>query len=731
MQPESAKREHLSGTLERIVFQNNDNQYCVLRVTSEHHDGIQTVVGYMHGLQEGCHLSCYGKWVNNKQYGQQFQAELIQLDIPHSTTGIIKYLGSSSVKGIGTHFAEKIVAHFGTKTIDIIDHEPERLSEIEGIGKKRIEQIAQNWKEHRAIHSIMLYLAQHGMGHARANRIFRYYGHDAIQVIEKNPYQLYHDIHGIGFKSTDDLAQKIGISKTSPFRIEAGLYYVLGEASGQGHCAMTREECLKQCSKILDIEPEKIDPVIDYCTQEKTLKAHIVDEKTYLLTPELDKAEEDVTKHIKRLISKSWKALDHDSDTIIKSIEFKLNMSFSFSQKEAIKMATEQKMSIITGGPGVGKTTLIRALVSIIEQYSGSLQLCAPTGRAAKRLSESTQRPASTIHRLLGIDPDTKSFKHDASNPLKLSYLIIDEASMIDIKLAQHLLAALPNHAGVLWVGDIDQLPSVGPGNLLSDLIHSECIATTRLTAIFRQAASSQIITNAHRVNDGKMPIEQQKPTSDFFIRYCSDPDVIQNQVKTMISHRIPKHFNLDPIRDIQCLTPMHRGPLGTQALNQLLQKELNPQSQYLEKYGSSFAIGDKIIQLKNNYDKEVFNGDIGFIQSICTQSQTVTIDFDDNIVTYSYEELDEIQLAYATSIHKSQGSEYPVVIMPVTLAHFMLLDKNLIYTGMTRGKELVVLVAEKKALAIAVHQNRSHERGTLLCHRLKSCIQPSNHVNY
>ena len=542
---------------------------------------------------------------------------------------------------------------------------------------------------------------------------------------------MYHDIHGFGFKSADDLAKKIGIPESSPFRIEAGILFVLSDASQQGHCALTTTQCVQQCAKCLSLEPEVIKPVIDYCIKEQKIIQETIEDTEYLLTPELNKAELEVTKHVKRLLSKPWKALDHDSDQIIKSIEFKLNMTFSFSQKEAIKMATQYKMSIITGGPGVGKTTLIRALVSIIEQYSGTLQLCAPTGRAAKRLTESTQRQATTIHRLLGIDPDTKAFKHDKSNPLKASYLIVDEASMIDIKLAKDLLAALPNHAGILWVGDIDQLPSVGPGNLLSDLIHSERIPTTRLTDIFRQAASSQIITNAHRVNDSKMPIAQQNPNSDFFIRYCNSTDLMIEQITSLISQRIPNHFKLDPIKDIQCLTPMHRGPLGTHSLNQLLQKTLNPQSHYIQKFGHQFAVGDKVIQLKNNYDKEVFNGDIGFIQSICTENQSLVIDFEDCSVTYDFDDLDEIQLAYATSIHKSQGSEYPVVVMPVTLAHFMLLDKNLIYTGMTRGKQLVILVAEKKALAIAVNQNRSHERGTLLKHRLSTCIKPTNHVAY
>ena len=681
------------------------------------------MVGSAASVTAGEFIECTGNWNNDRQHGLQFKAVELKIVPPTTLEGIEKYLGSGMVKGIGPHFAKKLVKAFGIDVFDVIEQTPERLLELPGIGKKRQQRVTSAWSEQKSIREIMVFLQSHGVGTSRSVRIYKTYGDEAIAKVRENPYRLALDIHGIGFKTADTLAQRLGIGPQSMIRAQAGVRHALQEWCGSGHCAAYRPDLQKLAVELLDIPAEVIEAALDEELAEGNVIEDRIGEEAVVYLAPLYRAEVGCAKHLLRLNGgrPPWGRIDVDA--AIPWVEDKTGLTLSESQKAAIKQVLNSRLSVITGGPGVGKTTLVNSILKILRAKRVTIGLCAPTGRAAKRLTESTGMEAKTVHRLLEFDPQSFGFKHNEESPLDIDVLVIDEASMMDVALMNQLLKAVPDHAAVLVVGDVDQLPSVGPGAVLADIIESGQIVTVRLTEIFRQAATSEIIVNAHKINRGEVPKANQShaESTDFYCLHADTPDDIFAKLMHIVTKRIPIRFGVDPIDDIQVLTPMNRSGLGARALNVELQARLNGDSEpKISKYGTTYAPGDKVIQNVNNYDKEVFNGDIGRIARIDTEESLLYIRFDEREVEYEFSELDEISLAYATSIHKSQGSEYPVVVMPLAMQHYTLLERNLVYTGVTRGKQLVVLICEPKALGMAVRTQKSGRRVTNLVGRLR-----------
>lgn len=714
--------ERLGGSIERVTFHSPESGFCVLRVKVRGKADLVTVVGTAATVTPGEYVECEGNWINDRNYGLQFKASHLQIVPPSTPSGIEKYLGSGMVRGIGPHFARKLVQAFGDQVFTVIEQQPERLQELPGIGPKRQARVTAAWTEQKVVRQIMVFLQSHGVGTARAVRIYKTYGDNAVEQVRENPYRLALDIHGIGFKTADELAQRLGFPPTSVLRAQAGVRHVLQELAEQGHCAALREALLETAVKLLEIPDEIIAQALTLETQAGNLVAEAIAEQPCLFLAPLHRAEVGVASHLRRLARgrPPWGGIAMDQ--AIPWVEARTGLHLSDSQRRAVVQACNSKVMVITGGPGVGKTTVVNSILRILRARRVEVLLCAPTGRAAKRLSESTGLEAKTIHRLLEFDPKTLGFKRDQRHPLLTDLLVLDEASMVDVVLANQLLRALPDRAGLLLVGDVDQLPSVGPGAVLADIIASRRLPTVRLTEIFRQAAQSRIITNAHRINGGQLPErpDAADTSSDFYLIAAADPGEIQARLLQVVMERIPKRFGLHPVRDVQVLVPMNRGELGARALNTLLQQRLNPDAQpRLTRFGWTFAPGDKVIQNVNNYDKDVYNGDIGRITRIALEESQVFIDFDGREVEYEVDELDEIAPAYATTIHKSQGSEYPAVVMPIATQHYTLLERNLLYTGVTRGKQLVVIIGQPQALAIAVRTVRSRERLTNLAARL------------
>ena len=713
--------ETVQGSVERVTFHSEQSGFCVLRTKVKGHRELVTVTGSAASISAGEYIECKGVWINDKKHGLQFKANQLNVVAPTTLEGIEKYLGSGMVKGIGPHFAKKLVKAFGEAVFDVIEFEPERLMTLDGIGKKRKEQVVSAWTEQKAIRNIMVFLQSYGVGTARAVRIYKTYGDEAIDKVRENPYRLALDIHGVGFKTADILAEKLGIARDSLLRAQAGVRHVLQECCDRGHCAAEFSQLVAASNQLLEIPIAVIEQAISNELTEERLVLERINEERCIYPIALYQAELRASEHLKRLNRGNPPWGEFDSSKAIAWVEEQTTLKLSSSQQEALKAVLTSKLAVITGGPGVGKTTLINSVLKIIRAKKMTVSLCAPTGRAAKRLTETTHLTAKTIHRLLDFDPKTFGFKHNYDNPLPLDVLIIDESSMLDIVLLNHLLKAVPTHAAVIFVGDIDQLPSVGPGAVLSDLIASGVIVTVRLTEVFRQAASSKIILNAHRVNQGKMPLPNEPNNSDFFTMYAETPDDIHSQLIEVVCLRLPKFYQCDPVQDIQVLTPMNRGGLGSRALNAALQQQLNGDSEpKITRFGTTFSPGDKVIQMVNNYDKEVFNGDLGFIERIDLEANLITIRFDQNNKVYEAHELDELSLAYAISIHKSQGSEFPIVVLPLATQHFTLLARNLLYTGITRGKKLVVLIGQKQAIGMAVNNNKEANRMTKLAERLR-----------
>jgi exodeoxyribonuclease V alpha subunit len=722
--------ETLSGSVERVTFHSAESGFCVVRVKVRGHQDFVTVTGSAASISPGEYIECQGNWFNDKNYGLQFKSQRLTVVPPSTLEGIEKYLGSGMIQGIGPHFAKKLVKAFGERVFDVIEECPDRMLELPGIGSKRKERVVSAWAEQKVIREIMVFLQSYGVGTSRAVRIYKTYGNEAIAKVSENPYRLALDIHGIGFKTADTIAQKLGIPKDSLIRAQAGVRHVLQEFSGDGHCACERDKLVDTSSKLLEISEELASTAIDTEVEASNLVDEKIDNCHLLYLAALHKAELGVTASLLRLYEGSalWSSIDVEK--AIPWVEGKAKIQLSDSQKKAVSLALQNKLLVITGGPGVGKTTLVNSILRIIAAKQAEILLCAPTGRAAKRLSESTGLEAKTIHRLLEFDPNAFGFKRNRDNPLLADIVVVDEASMIDIVLMNQLLKAIPDSAALLLVGDVDQLPSVGPGAVLSDIISSGVIPVVRLTEIFRQAATSKIIVNAHRINQGKIPLpsEKQESLSDFYFVPAETPEEISDRVLQIVCERIPKRFGLDAIKDVQVLTPMNRGGLGSRSLNIELQKRLNTNSgPQVTKFGWSYGAGDKVLQTVNNYDKEVFNGDIGTISSIDLEEAELVIEFDGREVKYNVNELDEISLAYAASIHKSQGSEYSAVVIPLATQHFMMLERNLLYTAVTRGKKLVVIVGQPKALAMAVKNKKSSRRITALVHRLQRVAVSEN----
>lgn len=715
--------ETCQGSIERVVFHNEDNGFSVLRVKARGHRDLVTVVGSAASVTPGEYLECSGHWITDREYGLQFKANNIKVVPPSTLEGMEKYLGSGMVRGIGPFFAKKLMKAFGERVFDVIEYETDRLLELSGIGKVRRQRIADAWAEQKAVRDIMVFLQSHGIGTARAVRIYKMYGDTAVSKIQENPYTLSLDIHGIGFKTADQLAQRLGIARDAMIRAQAGVRHVLQELSTQGHCAVPHDALIEAGNQLLEIESSIIESaIVNEVTEEHLIQEAIDDKDCFFLTS-LHRAEVGIVENIQRLQTneRAWETID--TSKAIPWVEKKTYLKLSATQQEAVKLAVNSKVAIITGGPGVGKTTVVNSILKILEGKRVRVILCAPTGRAAKRLSETTQQEAKTIHRLLGRASGSFGFAHGYDNPLNTQFLVVDETSMIDVVLMHQLLKAIPDHAGLLLVGDVDQLPSVGPGSVLSDLINSGAIPTIRLQEIFRQAASSKIIVNAHRINHGDMPFRPKDPSepSDFYVIPAETPEEIEAKLLHVVTERIPKKFKVDPVSDIQVLTPMNRGNLGARSLNVVLQERLNGKSEpKVTRFGWTYAPGDKVIQLINNYDKDVFNGDIGTIDRVDLEEGVLYVNCDGRSIEYGFNELDELGLAYAITIHKSQGSEYPVIVIPLATQHYTLLERNLLYTAVTRGKKLVVIVGQLKALGMAVKNMRAQKRLTNLARRLE-----------
>lgn len=715
----SSEREPLAGQVERVTFHNSGNGFCVLRVKVRGHRDLVTVLGETASVCAGEYVQASGRWETHRDHGQQFRALFLRVTPPTSAEGMERYLGSGLIKGIGPIFAQRLVSAFSEAVFDVIEHEPQRLLEVEGIGPKRGERITASWADQRVIREIMAFLQSHGVSTSRAVRIYKTYGADAIPRVSENPYRLARDIAGIGFKSADLIAERLGISRTAMIRAQAGLEYALMEALADGHCGLPENELLAQAEQLLGIPAETLVAALAAEVASGSLMVDTVDDRRCIFLAHLWHAERMIAQHLRALCQGSppWSAID--VARAIAWVEKKLGVTLAASQRAALGVALVNRVLVITGGPGVGKTTLVNSILRILGAKSVSVLLCAPTGRAAKRLSESTGLAAKTIHRLLEADPRRGGFKRGEANPLDCELLVLDEASMVDVPLMASLIRALPLRSGLFLVGDVDQLPSVGPGQILADIISSEAVPVARLTEVFRQAAQSRIVVNAHRVNHGRMPeLEASaKPGSDFFFIEASDPDEARRKIIEIVRKRIPGRFGFDPIREVQVLCPMNRGRLGTRALNLDLQAALNGDESKpaVARFGWPFRVDDKVMQTANNYNKEVFNGDIGFVRGVDLEAQEVVIDFDGKPVIYDFGELDEVSPAYATTIHKAQGSEYPAVVIPLSTQHYPMLRRNLLYTGITRARKLVVLVGQPKALAIAVKDSRTERRWSKL----------------
>ena len=718
--------EQLAGSVERVTFHSEETGFCVLRVKVRGHRDLETVVGTAPSITPGEYVECEGSWVTDRTHGLQFKTVHLRVVPPTTLEGIEKYLGSGMVKGIGPHFAKKLVGAFGEQVFEVIEQTPERMTELEGIGPKRKKRVVDAWAEQKVIRSIMVFLHSHGVGTARAVRIYKTYGDDAIAKVRENPYRLALDIHGIGFKTADALAQRLGIPKDAVIRAQAGVRHVLQEFADDGHCAVIQAELVDTATTMLEIPVSIIEHAIELELQEENLIAESIDGKSCLFLTPLYRAEVSVASSLMRLLegARPWGQID--PAVAIPWVEKKTDRILSPSQRDAVAQVLTSKVTVITGGPGVGKTTIVMSILKALQAKRMRVLLCAPTGRAAKRLTESTGVESKTIHRLLAFDPKGHGFTHGQTNPLAADLVVVDEVSMVDVVLMHQLLRAIPDQAAVLLVGDVDQLPSVGPGSVLSDIITSGHIPTVTLTEIFRQAATSQIIVNAHRINQGKMPVESDDTESDqtvrdFYVIPAETPEEIQDKLLRVVTERIPERFGLHPIRDVQVLTPMNRGSLGVRALNVALQQALNPDATpQITRFGWTYAPGDKVIQTVNNYDKDVFNGDIGHVERVDTEDGVITLNFDGREVAYDLGELDEVALAYTATVHKSQGSEYPAIVIPMATQHYPMLERNLLYTGVTRGKQLVVIIGQPKALAIAVRTIKSMRRLTNLAKRLR-----------
>lgn len=711
--------ETLSGVVERITYMNEENGFSVIKISSYGHRDLVTVVGNLVGIHIGAVVNFRGDWRNDSKFGRQFAVTDYEETMPATVKGIEKYLGSGLIKGVGPVYAKKIVKKFKEETIEIIDRTPDRLMEVPGIGAKRVAMIKEAWIEQREIKNVMIFLQGHGVSTAFAVKIFKTYGDSSIDIVQSNPYRLADDIWGIGFRTADKIAQSLGFALDSYERCRAGIIYIVNELSGDGHCYATFDQIYKAAAEILEIDEAKVNTTMGNMFMERSI---IRDGEDIVYLPAFYYSEVGAAGSFANLIKGKTDFQNDGVDVIIKAIETFENIEYDQVQKDAIKAALASKVMVLTGGPGTGKTTTTLAIIKAFQRLGGEVLLAAPTGRAAKRMAETTKMEAKTIHRLLEYTPN-EGYKRNEDNPLECDVLILDEVSMVDLILVYNLLKAIPREAVLILVGDIDQLPSVGAGNVLRDVIDSGVVTVVQLTRIFRQAEGSAIIKNAHRINTGNFPDLSTRTEGDFFFIEEDDPDRLVELIKGLCKTRLPQYYQVDPVADIQVLAPMQRGATGAMNLNTVLQEALNPSLTSIKFRGSEYRLGDKVMQIKNNYDKNVFNGDIGQIKEIDLEDKVVTISYDGESVFYDVSELDEVVLAYATTVHKSQGSEYKIVVAPFTTQHYMMLQRNLLYTCITRAKEIMVLVGTKQAIAIAVRNNKISQRNTKLAERMRMAV--------
>ena len=728
--------ERLRCAVERITFQSEETGFTVLRCRAGGFQDLITVVGNMPEIHAGSILQLEGEWRMDSKYGRQFSVSAFEETLPATVYGIEKYLGSGLVKGIGPKYAHRIVQAFGAETLDVIEENPERLLEVPGIGKLRVERIRKSWAEQKEIRNIMLFLQSHDVSTGHATKIYKTYGAESIRVVTDNPYRLADEIWGIGFRTADTIAQKLGFERTRKERLQSGIKYTLNRLADEGHCFATEEQLLRTGEEMLEVEPAMLESVLrgmiesgDLITEEFSADNGIPERAIYL--PPFYHAEMGTAKRLRELFQ-GRPSVAVRPEGLEMRIQRRTGIQYDEVQLQAIRTAAGSKVLVLTGGPGTGKTTTTQGIIAAFRESGARILLAAPTGRAAKRLSEATGMEAKTIHRLLEMKPP-EGYQRNAENPLEGDVLIVDECSMIDIMLMYSLLRALPDSMTLILVGDVDQLPSVGAGNVLSDVILSGAFPVIRLTRIFRQAQTSRIIMNAHRINAGEMPdLSNGRDTDFFFIDVEKEmkgkgldtseaggvAEEAAHTVLELVQQRLPRHFRVPP-GEIQVLTPMQRGPAGAANLNLLLQEAVNPGEDGLRRGGIRYGKNDKVMQIRNNYEKEVFNGDIGFVQAVNQEDRSLTVNFDGREVSYDVTELDELVLAYATTIHKAQGSEYPVVVMPVLMSHYMMLQRNLIYTGVTRAKRGAVVVGTRKALAVAIRNVNIRRRNTRLAFRL------------
>jgi exodeoxyribonuclease V alpha subunit len=724
----------LRAQIERITYFNDANGYTIAKAKAKGYPDLVTIVGHFMAPRPGEVVKMTGEWTNHPKYGDQFKVVRYRTEIPATVYGIQKYLGSGLVKGIGPVMAKRIVARFGEQTLDIIEKNVQALEEVDGIGVKRIEMIRVAWEAQKEVRDIMIFLQSHGVSTAFAARIYRFYGTGAIEVLQQNPYRLATDVYGIGFLSADRIAEQLGFSKDNPLRAEAGILYVLHHLADAGHVYYPFGLLIETCVEILSVESAVVETALwTIASQERIVIDEFGDDSgkigkdlrgVYLLKHHV--AETAIASRLRALVAVRDENRA-DPERALEWVQKRLSITLAKSQVEAVKCALKNKVMILTGGPGTGKTTIINAILMVFNRMGVRTLAAAPTGRAAKRMQEATGHVAKTIHRLLEYSTRKGGFQRNEADPLKCGLLVVDETSMIDTMLMYHLLKAVPTGATLILVGDMNQLPSVGPGSVLKDLITSGVLPVIELNEIFRQAKESLIIVNAHRINQGRLPLFRPSQTKleDFYFIEQEDTETVVKTIVELVTNRIPRRFGLDPFEDIQVLTPMHKGAVGAGNLNGALQEALNPNGEGLLRGNRTFKVRDRVMQIRNNYDKEVFNGDIGRIVRIDQEIQAVVISFDGREIEYDFSDLDELLLAYAVSVHKSQGSEYPAVVIPLLLQHYMLLQRNLIYTAVTRGRRLVVMIGTRRALAMGVRNDKTDQRYTGLMQRLRGRNSP------
>lgn len=717
---ETEAPSRLEGILKRVVFRNPDTGWTVARLGVLGKIEPITVTGHLPDFRPGDRLRIHGRWEVDRRYGKQFRVEACVTVPPTTAAGIRKYLSSGRFPGVGEVLAARILDAFGTDTLEVLKSRPERLREVEGIGRNRAEKIREIFSRERSNHDVMIFLRGHEVSVRIAARIHKRYGSRTIAVIRENPYRLAREITGIGFLTADRIGRSLGIPDHDPRRIRAGVGHFLAQGSLEGHLFLPRHLLLRKTAIGLDCDPGLVEEAIEDLAGRGEVILEDLAEGQGVFQPELHQAELGVAEGIRDLARTPVQAARIDWEQVFGDLEVEFGTPFAKEQREAMRQALSSSALVITGGPGTGKTTLIRGLLQILEGQGKRISLCAPTGRAARRIREATGREARTIHRLLEFHPRSQSFLRDRAHPLETDVVVIDESSMVDMVLAYHLLEAIPIGCQVIFVGDSDQLPPVGPGNLLRDLLDSRCLQVVRLVEVFRQARESAIVRNAHRVRRGEMPLcGSEDENHDFIFLERKDPERIVETLRELVADRIPARFGLDPVRDIQVLSPMHRGPIGVQRLNQEFQKVLNPHGQKVTQGSHPLRVGDKVMQLRNNYEREVFNGDIGRVETLNTGEKWIGVRFGDRLVSYGTEDLDELDLAYACTVHKSQGSEYPVVVVVLHTQHAIMLQRNLLYTAITRARQALFLVGTRQALHLAVRNRRTQKRFTNLGQRL------------